>query len=121
MKLGEALKDQFEAVRKQLAEAEPEPRPLMGVVVPVGGFTAEKAVMLARQLNESASIIVVDAPRVSSPEPVSPLDEGQLAGELLEWLHKEGFIQPVNKLEVRRYHTLLDMQKAFFEDRDRQK
>ena len=95
MKLGDALKDQFEAVRKRLEEA---PKPVMGVVVPAPGNGKRK----------------VDV----TPLAVA-IDEGQLVGELLEWLHKEGFIQPANQLEVRRYSSLIQLQCRFFEERDR--
>jgi len=87
MKLGDALKDQFEAVRKQL---EATPKPVMGVVVPAPGNGKHK----------------VDVTPLAMA-----IDEGQLVGELLEWLAKKGYF--VNAVSV------AQLQCRFFEERDR--
>lgn len=103
-KLGELFSKQFEELKLQV-----------GVVVPANGKPTPREL-------KSEDLILVGPPRVSPQRAVSTLDESQLVGELLEWLEREGFILSVErharKLEVRKYSNRLDIQQAFFAERD---
>ena len=117
MKLGEALKDQFDAVRKQLEET---PKPQMGVVVPAPGVPTKREYAEDMAKLGAQAFITVNVPKKVDVTPLAvAIDEGQLVGELLEWLHREGFIQPANQLDVRRYSSLIQLQCRFFEERDK--
>lgn len=119
MKLGEALKGQFDAVRKRL---EKTPTPQMGVVVPAPGVPTKREYVEDMAKLGAQAFITVNVPKKVDVTPLAvAIDEGQLVGELLEWLRKEGFIQPANRpdLAVRRFGSLIEIQCWFFEERDK--
>lgn len=92
MKLGEAFKDKFEAVRKQLAVSTPAPpKPMMGVVVPI-----------------SSPVVSVETRFIPSS-----LDEAQIVGDFLEWLFFQKKLHPDTKKEY-----LTALQQRYFMEKD---
>ena len=116
--IGDRNKAAFEKLQKSLREQMDSPE-------------GRHLVMMAAL---GQSILHIDPPHPGDPPPPvqgskidslhlddlpGNLDESQMVGELLEWLHKEGYIQPPNHLEVRRFHSLIDLQRQFFDERQK--
>jgi hypothetical protein len=118
--------ESLEALRASLPLG-PEEKPVVGVVVPAPGNGEGDAEILRKN---TKVIIEALGPKKMIEEAVIPsdsmrklavialmgktlstaIDEGQVVGELLEWLELKGHIQK---------YTRAQLQQQFFEERDR--
>lgn len=103
--LRDKLGADLDKLRLQLP-AQEEPKPLVGVVVPDPNPHPPKDPLHVRPKRE--------AKELHDPELLQQIDEGQLVGELLDWLFAQGLLG----VTVER-RELVGLQRQFFKERGR--